>query len=248
MQLIPAIDLHNGSCVRLKKGVLETATVYGSEPAEIAKHWIECGARRLHVVDLDGAIGGMSVNRDAVHSILSVSGDVPVQLGGGIRSEEDVELWLEQGIAQVVVGTFALEQRTRFLKIALAHPGRLALALDIRGDKVLIHGWNRVADATMAETIEEFLATPLFAIVCTDVERDGMQVGVNLDSILSVIRGSKVSVIASGGVRGASDLEALARISANFPQLIGVICGTALYEGTIDCRQAIAILEAQLAH
>ncbi|MCY4143497.1 MAG: 1-(5-phosphoribosyl)-5-[(5-phosphoribosylamino)methylideneamino]imidazole-4-carboxamide isomerase [Gammaproteobacteria bacterium] len=247
MQLIPAIDLHHGKCVRLKKGVLDTAVVYGDDPATVAEHWIECGARRLHVVDLDGATAGRTSNLDAVQAILEVTGDVPVQLGGGIRKEEDVRLWLDRGIAQVVVGTFALEQRYRFQTLANEHPRKLALALDIRNESVLTHGWNRVADATLDETIMEYLAVPLFAIVCTDVERDGMQNGVNLDATLRVLASSDVSVIASGGVRDERDVEALAQIAVNQPHLMGVICGTALYEGSIDFRRTSAILASQVA-
>ncbi len=247
MQLIPAIDLHQGQCVRLKKGVLDTAIVYGDDPAKVAQHWIECGARRLHVVDLDGATTGRTFNVDAVQAILAVTGDIPVQLGGGIRTEEDVRLWLDRGVAQVVVGTFALERRIRFRNLADEYPSKLALALDIRNESVLTHGWNRVADATLEETFEEFLAAPLFAIVCTDVQRDGMRNGVNLETTLRVLASSDVSVIASGGVRDERDIEALAQIAEKQPHLIGVICGTALYEGNIDVRRANATLTAQSA-
>ena len=246
MQLIPAIDLHDGKCVRLKKGLLDTATTYSNDPARMAQHWIDCGAQRIHVVDLDGALGGASANSEAVCEILSVAKGVPIQLGGGIRAEGQVHRWLELGVEQVVVGTFALEHRVRFRNLVVECPRRIALALDIRGDRVVTHGWNRTTGTSFRELVAEFSDLAMFAIVCTDVNRDGMLSGINLEPLLAVMDGTDLPLIASGGVRDETDMELLAQVSKRHPSLIGVICGTALYEGQISFGRTQAILHKQI--
>jgi phosphoribosylformimino-5-aminoimidazole carboxamide ribotide isomerase len=232
MQVIPAIDLRGGRCVRLRQGDYNRETVYAEDPVAMACHWESEGARRIHLVDLDGARVGRPVNLDVVHAILSrVS--VPCQLGGGLRDDSTVEAWLASGIERVVIGTQALKDPIWFRAVVERHPGRILLGLDAQEGRVATEGWLDVSSVEANALARQFDTLPLAGIVYTDIARDGMLVGPNLEATEALARGVRVPVIASGGV---GSLEDIARL-ANLP-IAGCIIGRALYEGRFRLREA----------
>jgi len=234
MQVIPAIDLRGGLCVRLRQGDYDRETVFGDDPAAMAARWESQGAARIHLVDLDGAKAGRPVNVDPVRSIIRAV-SVPCQLGGGVRDEATIAAWLEAGVDRVVVGTQALRDPDWFRDMAQAFPGRLALGLDARDGKVATDGWLETSDVAAAVLAEQFDELPLAAIIYTDIARDGTLEGPNLESTAALCRRVKTPVIASGGVGELADVERLATLP-----IAGCIVGRALYEGRFTLSDAVA--------
>jgi len=236
--LYPAIDLKDGAVVRLARGAMEAATKYADDPAAQARSFAAAGAEWLHVVDLDGAVSGRPVNASAVAAILSAV-KIPVQLGGGIRSMERAESWLEQGAARIVLGTAALKAPDFVRAACRAFPGRIAIGLDARAGKVAVEGWAETGDVTVTELAKRFENEGAAALIHTDIERDGMLSGVNVAATAALARAVKVPVIASGGVASLDDLRALMAANAG---IAGVISGRALYDGRLGLGEALALL------
>lgn len=232
MQVIPAIDLRGGRCVRLVQGDYGRETVFGEDPAAMARHWQDEGATRIHLVDLDGAKLGKPANVESVRAILGRV-DVPCQLGGGIRDEETLEAWLGAGLDRVIVGTQALKDPEWFSRMACRHPGRLALGLDARDGRVATAGWLDVSTVEATELAEQFDALPLAAVIYTDISRDGMLEGPNLESTRALADRLRTPVIASGGVGSLEDIERLATLPVS-----GAIVGRALYDGRFRLCEA----------
>lgn len=244
MLLIPAIDLKDGRCVRLKQGRMSDVTVFSDDPVAVARHWAELGCRRLHLVDLDGAFAGEPRNRDLVAAITRALPDVPVQVGGGIRSEAVIESYLEAGIAQVIVGTRAIEEPAFLESIAAAYPQRIILGLDARDGMLATAGWDETSSRTAVEFARWAGALDITAIVYTDIERDGMLSGVNVAATVTLAEAAGVPVIASGGVTNLEDLQALREaFAASSGTLLGAITGRAIYAGSLDFAAGQALLD-----
>lgn len=246
MILIPAIDLHDGQCVQLKRGVLDSATVYANDPGALSTHWCDQGARRIHVVDLDGAFAGETKNLEGIKAIVNAAGDIPVQLGGGIRTMETVEKHLEVGVSQICIGTQAIEDPTFFNEAAQRYPDQIILALDARSGFVSTRGWQTDTNIPVDDVLSDCADLPLFGLVFTDINSDGMMTGVNIDRTKDVLRKTPVPVIASGGVKGMADLERIRQLGNEFDSLYGVISGSALYERAFDFRRGQRVLD--IAH
>jgi phosphoribosylformimino-5-aminoimidazole carboxamide ribotide isomerase len=240
MILYPAIDLKEGRCVRLLRGEMSAATIFNDDPAAQARAFVGDGAHWLHVVDLDGAFAGGSRNGAAVEAILKAS-DARVQLGGGIRSEDAIALWLARGVARVVLGTVALTNPALVRTACRRWPGRIVLAIDARNGKVATEGWARTSDLAALDLALAFEDAGAAAIVHTDIERDGALAGANVEATASLARRLKTPVIASGGVASLADLEALKAHEGD--GIAGAILGRALYDGRIDLRRALALAE-----
>ncbi len=240
LTLYPAIDLKDGACVRLRRGAMEDATVYGADPAAQAHIWQEQGARWLHVVDLNGAFAGKPVNQDAVRAILAAA-EVPVQLGGGIRSMAGIEAWLAAGISRVILGSVAAKQPNLVVEACRAFPGRIAVGIDARDGWVATEGWAETSTLRADALAQRFEQAGVAAIIYTDIARDGMMAGVNIEATLALAGAITTPVIASGGIGGADDLRALR--DAGTGVLEGVIVGRALYDGCLDVRAAWHILQ-----
>lgn len=244
MLLIPAIDLKDGQCVQLRQGIMASATVYSTDPAAMARHWVEAGARRLHVVDLDGAFAGRPVNHELVRRIVAAAGDVPVQVGGGVRDLQTARAYLDVGVTQVITGTAAIEDPQFLAALAETFPGQVVLGLDARDGRLATRGWATVNEVD-AVGFARALEVELFAIVYTDVGRDGMLAGVNVAATKRMALAANVPIIASGGVRSLDDLRALHDLGLGPDQLLGAISGSALYEGTLDFAEAHRWLEGR---
>lgn len=246
MILIPAIDLHDGQCVQLKRGLLDTATIYENDAGRLAAHWINQGAERIHVVDLDGAFSGQSENSTSIRAIIDAAGDIPVQLGGGIRTEDAVAAWIDAGISQVCIGTQAIEDVDFFTSVANRFPRQIILALDARGGFVSTRGWKTTTNVSVLDVLAICAELPLFALVFTDIESDGMMTGVNLKRTEQVLGATDIPVIASGGVKGILDLERLRDLQVGKKRLLGAISGSALYERVLDFRRGVLVLKTEL--
>jgi phosphoribosylformimino-5-aminoimidazole carboxamide ribotide isomerase len=240
MRLYPAIDLKAGACVRLQRGDMHSATVYSQDPAAQALTWQAAGFTYLHVVDLDGAFAGTSRNEQAVASILA-SVTIPVQLGGGVRDMGAIERWLAAGVARVILGSAALKNPALVRQACAAYPGRIVVGIDARGGMVAVEGWAETSDIRALDLARRVEGAGVAAIIYTDIARDGMLGGLNLDETLACAKATRIPVIASGGVGSLADLEAL-RTRAD-ARIEGVIVGRALYDGRIDPAAAIAALE-----
>ena len=240
--IYPAIDLKDGTCVRLRRGEMANATVYSDDPAAQARAWQAAGFRWLHVVDLNGAFAGHSVNGDAVASILA-SVTVPVQLGGGIRDRAAIERWLAAGITRVILGSAAARDPDLVRAACRAHPGRIAVGIDARHGRVALAGWAETSELHAVELALRFEDAGVAAIIYTDIGRDGMLTGLNLAQTLDLAGRISTPVIASGGVGGLADLAALKQAAATARGRIeGVIVGRALYDGRIVPAEALALL------
>jgi len=233
MQIWPAIDLRGGLCVRLQQGDYDRETVFGDDPAEMARRWIQQGADRLHLVDLDGARAGRAANREAVVAILAVA-DVACELGGGVRDQQTIEQWLDVGLTRLVVGTRALKEPNWFREMCLRFPGRLALGIDARGGRVASDGWLETSEVAATELAKQFEQESLAAIIYTDIAKDGMLAGPNLAAMAEMKDVTSSPVVASGGVSSVEDVRQLARIGMD-----GCIIGRALYEGRLTVADAI---------
>lgn len=241
MQILPAIDLRGGKCVRLRQGDYAQETVFGDDPVEMAQRWAADGAERLHLVDLDGAKAGWPANHDVVRRIVKAAG-VPCQIGGGIRDEAAMRLMLDDvGVDRVIVGTQALKHPDWFRRMALAFPGRLALGLDARNGHVATEGWLDVSQTSALDLAREHVGLPLAAVIYTNIANDGMMQGVDEETLgdLEKLADMGLPVIASGGVTTLDDVVRLAAIHRRNPNLIGAIVGRALYEGTIRVAEAV---------
>jgi phosphoribosylformimino-5-aminoimidazole carboxamide ribotide isomerase len=235
--LYPAIDLKDGVCVRLRRGIMEDATVYNNDPAAQAVHFKALGFSWLHIVDLNGAFAGRPVNADAVSAILGAT-DLPVQLGGGIRDLQTIERWMDHGVARVVLGTVALRNPDLVRMAAREFPGRVAVGIDAKGGKVAVEGWAEVSEMTAIDLAKTFEDDGVAAIIHTDIDRDGVLEGVNVAATLAVAAAVAIPVIASGGVATVDDVVAL---KANEGRgIAGAIIGRALYEGTLEPTDALA--------
>ncbi|TRW16666.1 1-(5-phosphoribosyl)-5-[(5-phosphoribosylamino)methylideneamino]imidazole-4-carboxamide isomerase [Glacieibacterium frigidum] len=235
--LYPAIDLHAGKCVRLSEGELDTATFYNDDPAAQAEAFAAAGATALHVVDLDGAFAGGSVNGAAVERIVAAFPG-RVQLGGGIRSRATLDAWIARGVARIVLGTAALADPNLVVQSAKAHPGRIVVAVDARGGMVTTRGWAETSRVPVAELAKRFEGAGVAALLYTDVGRDGMMTGVNLEATLALAQAVRIPVLASGGVAGLDDIVSLRAHAGD--GIEGVIVGRALYDGRLDLAQALA--------
>lgn len=238
MILFPAIDLKDGRCVRLKRGEMESATVFNDDPAAQARAFADAGFKWLHCVDLNGAFQGHSVNAEAIRGIRAAIG-LPIQLGGGIRDMAGIAFWLEAGITRVILGTVALTNPALVKEAARAFPGRVVVGADAKGGRIATQGWAETTDLTPAELGERFEDAGVAAILFTDVDRDGLLRGVNVPATVALARSVGIPVIASGGVSGMSDIEAL--VAARDPNIEGVVIGRALYDGRIDASAALAL-------
>lgn len=238
MIIFPAIDLKDGHCVRLKRGEMETATVFNEDPAAQAREFAEAGFKWLHCVDLNGAFEGRSANAGAVKAIRASVG-LPIQLGGGIRDLAGIEFWLSAGISRVILGTVALTDPALVKAAAREFPGRIVVGADAKGGKVATQGWAETSDLSPIELGKRFEDAGVAAVLYTDVDRDGILGGVNVVATAALARALRIPVIASGGVSGMADIEAL--LAAHEPNITGVVIGRALYDGRIDAALALQL-------
>ena len=236
MLVIPAIDLKDGHCVRLRQGRMEDATVFGEDPVAVAQRWVDAGARRLHMVDLNGAFAGRPVNAQAVHAVAEAFPELPIQIGGGIRDEETVQAYLDAGVQYVIIGTKAVSAPHFVNDLCLEFPGHIIVGLDARDGKVAIDGWSKLSNHSVIDIAQRFEQDGVEAIVFTDIGRDGMMTGVNVQSTVELARAIHIPVIASGGITSLDDIRALSEVSDE--GIMGAITGRALYEGTLDLAEA----------
>ncbi|MDH3994316.1 MAG: 1-(5-phosphoribosyl)-5-[(5-phosphoribosylamino)methylideneamino]imidazole-4-carboxamide isomerase [Gammaproteobacteria bacterium] len=236
MLIIPAIDLKDGQCVRLRQGLMEDSTVFSDEPLAVARRWVEAGCRRLHLVDLNGAFAGEPVNGDVVTAIAAAWPDLPIQIGGGIRSLETIEHYVRAGVSYVIIGTRAVKEPAFVAEACAAFPGRIIIGLDARDGLVATDGWAEVSSLRATDLARQFEADGVAAIVYTDIARDGMMQGVNVEATVTMARASSIPVIASGGITNLDDIRALKAVAAE--GICGAITGRAIYEGSLDVAEA----------
>jgi len=239
--IIPAIDLKDGACVRLRQGLMEDSTVFSDDPVAMAARWVDAGARRLHLVDLNGAFAGEPVNGDAVTGIAARYPELPIQIGGGIRSLETIEHYVRAGVSFVILGTKAVKEPAFVAEACNAFPGKIIVGLDARDGMVATDGWAEVTDIAAADLARQFENDGVSAIVYTDIARDGMMQGVNVDATVAMAGASSIPVIASGGITNLDDIRALAAVADS--GICGAITGRAIYEGTLDLAEAQALCD-----
>jgi len=236
MLIIPAIDLKDGQCVRLRQGLMDDSTVFSDDPVAMARRWVDAGCRRLHLVDLNGAFAGEPVNGDVVTAIAKAYPDLPVQIGGGIRSLETIEHYVRAGVDFVIIGTRAVKEPAFVAEACQAFPGKVIVGLDARDGRVATDGWAEVTEVMAADLARQFEADGVAAIVYTDIARDGMMQGVNVEATVAMARASTIPVIASGGITDMNDIRALKAVANQ--GICGAITGRAIYEGTLDVAEA----------
>lgn len=238
MQIIPAIDIKDGQCVRLKQGDMHSATVFSEDPASMAQHWLEQGARRLHLVDLNGAVAGRPRNELAIREIVSVIGEeIPVQLGGGIRDLDTIERYLDDGLSYIVIGTAAVKNPGFLHDACSAFPGHILVGLDAREGKVATDGWSKMTGHDVVDLARKFEDYGVEGIIYTDIGRDGMLSGINIEATVKLAREIRLPVIASGGLSSIADIENLVKHEVD--GVIGAIAGRAIYEGTLNFKDAL---------
>lgn len=242
LMLYPAIDLKGGACVRLRRGDMEDATHYSDDPAAQARSFVDAGCRHLHVVDLDGAFAGQSANIDAVKAIVKVS-SVPVQLGGGIRDIAAIERWLDAGVARVILGSVAVKNPDLVRQASRAFPGRIVAGIDARDGRVATEGWAEISDITAIDLACRMEDAGVAAIIFTEISRDGMLEGLDLEQTSALADAVSLPVIASGGVGSVTHLQALRSVARRSPGIRGVIVGRAIYDGRVSVQEALAALE-----
>jgi phosphoribosylformimino-5-aminoimidazole carboxamide ribotide isomerase len=237
MLIIPAIDLKDGQCVRLRQGEMDSATVFSSNPAEMAEKWVASGARRLHLVDLNGAFAGKPVNENAIKAICNAVGDeIPIQLGGGIRDLDTIERYLDDGITYVIIGSAAVKNPGFLHDACNAFPGHIIVGLDAKDSMVAVEGWSKVTHHEVVDLAKRFEGYGVEAVVYTDIGRDGMLSGVNVEATVKLAQALNIPVIASGGITNQDDVRALCKVAGE--GIMGAITGRAIYEGTLDFTEA----------
>jgi len=241
MLLIPAIDLKDGKCVRLRQGRMEDDTVFSDDPVAVAGRWVAAGAKRLHLVDLDGAFAGVPRNRDVIHAIREAYPDIQIQVGGGIRDEETIEAYLNAGVDFVIIGTKAVSAPHFVKDIVMDFPNHIIIGLDAKDGKVAIDGWSKLSHHDVIDLAQKFEHDGVNAIVYTDISRDGMMGGVNIEATARLARSIRIPVIASGGITNIDDIRALGEVVGD--GIMGAITGRAIYEGTLDFEEARKLAE-----
>lgn len=242
MLIIPAIDLKDGKCVRLKQGLMEESTIFSENPGEVAKQWADLGARRLHLVDLNGAFAGKPVNESAIKAIVKeVDGTIPIQLGGGIRNLDTVEKYLNNGVDYIIIGTAAVKNPGFLHEACYAFPGQIIVGLDAKEGEVAIDGWAKLTGHNVIELAKKFEGYGVEAIIYTDIGRDGMLNGLNIEATEKLAEALTIPVIASGGVTNLEDIKNLCSIA--YSGVSGAITGRAIYEGTLDFKAAQALAD-----
>jgi len=242
MLILPAIDLKGGKCVRLYQGEMATAKVYSDSPEEMALHWQSLGAKMLHVVDLDGAMAGEPRNLGSISRILQVL-DIPIELGGGIRTEEVVEDYLKLGVYKVILGTAACRNRVMLQRVCGSFPGRIAVGIDAREGKVATHGWQEITDVNAFQFAAQLQDDGVSHLIYTDISRDGVLSGPNIEATGKLAESVSIPVVLSGGMHSHKDIEAAARLEEKGVR--GIILGRSIYEGTIDLARAVAQIQKE---
>jgi phosphoribosylformimino-5-aminoimidazole carboxamide ribotide isomerase len=245
--IIPAIDLKDGHCVRLKQGDMGSATVFGEDPVAMARHWAGQGARRLHIVDLNGAVAGRPKNEKVIRDMIRAVGDaMPIQLGGGIRDLDTIESYIDAGVAYVVIGTAAVKNPGFLSDASYAFPGRIIAGLDAKDGKVAVEGWSKMTGHDVVDLAKKYEDYGIEAIIYTDIGRDGMMTGINIEATLKLAQAIKIPLIASGGLNSLEDVAAVCKTLV--PEgVIGAITGRALYEGKIDFKKVQAAADNAVA-
>lgn len=236
MLIIPAIDLKDGKCVRLRQGRMEDSTVFSDDPVAMAARWVEAGTRRLHLVDLNGAFAGEPVNGEVVTAIARAYPELPIQIGGGIRDLDTIEHYVRAGVQYVIIGTKAVKEPEFVAEACSAFPGHVIVGLDAKNGWVATDGWAEVSGIQAADLARRFAADGVAAIVYTDIDRDGMMQGVNVEATVAMAQASSIPVIASGGITNMDDIRALKAVASK--GILGAITGRAIYEGTLDVAEA----------
>lgn len=245
MLLIPAIDLKDGQCVRLRQGRMDDDTVYSGDPVEMAARWVEAGTRRLHLVDLNGAIDGRPVNHGVIKEIATRFPELPIQVGGGIRDEDTIQSYLDAGVSYVIIGTRAVAAPHFVADVCLEFPGHIIVGLDARDGKVATDGWSKLSHHDVIDMALHFQDAGVSAIVYTDISRDGMLNGVNIEATVKLARAIAIPVIASGGITSLDDIRAL--LAVEDEGITGAITGRAIYEGTLDFVAAQKLIDSGAA-
>ena len=240
MLVIPAIDLKDGQCVRLRQGRMDEATIFSNNPIDMAGRWLDQGARRLHVVDLNGAFSGTLVNAQMVAEIAKAYPELSIQIGGGIRNLDSVKFYMDSGVDFVIIGTAAIKEPEFLVKACNMFPEKIIVGIDAIEGKVATEGWADISEVSTLELIDRFLDTDVAAVIYTDISRDGMMKGCNIEATIELASQSQIPIIASGGVAKLADIVDLkaATRSSDGVGIIGVITGRAIYEGTLDLREA----------
>ncbi|MEH6823825.1 MAG: 1-(5-phosphoribosyl)-5-[(5-phosphoribosylamino)methylideneamino]imidazole-4-carboxamide isomerase [Motiliproteus sp.] len=241
MLIIPAIDLKDGKCVRLRQGRMDESTVFSDNPVEMAAKWVEAGCRRLHLVDLNGAFAGEPVNGEIVRAIAKAYPKLPIQIGGGIRNVEIIEAYLNAGVSHVIIGTKAVKDPDFVTAMCKRFPGRIIVGLDAQDGYVAIDGWAEITDVKAVDLAKRFRNDGVESIVYTDIARDGMMQGVNVEATVNLAQQAGIPVIASGGVTNIDDIHALCKFADQ--GILGAITGRAIYEGTLDVAEAQALCD-----
>ena len=236
MLIIPAIDLKDGQCVRLRQGLMDDSTVFSDDPVATARRWVDAGCRRLHLVDLNGAFAGEPVNGEVVTAIAAAYPDLPVQIGGGIRSLETIEHYVRAGVSYVIIGTKAVKEPAFVAQACAAFPGKVIVGLDAKDGLVATDGWAEVSEVRATDLAKQFESDGVSAIVYTDIARDGMMQGVNVEATVAMAQASSIPVIASGGITNLDDIKGLVAVAEQ--GICGAITGRAIYEGTLDVTEA----------
>lgn len=242
MLLIPAIDLKEGKCVRLRQGKMEDNTIFSDDPVAVAGKWVAAGAKRLHLVDLDGAFAGQSRNADIIHEIVETYPDMPIQIGGGIRDEDTIQGYLNAGVQYVIIGTKAVSEPHFVSEVAAEFPNHIIIGLDAKDGKVAIDGWSKLSHHDVLDMAQRFEADGVEAIVYTDISRDGMMTGVNIEATAKLAEAVHIPIIASGGISNMDDIHALGRLVDD--GVVAAITGRAIYEGTLDFAEAEKIAQS----
>ncbi|KAA1190392.1 1-(5-phosphoribosyl)-5-[(5-phosphoribosylamino)methylideneamino]imidazole-4-carboxamide isomerase [Pseudohalioglobus sediminis] len=245
MLIIPAIDLKDGECVRLRQGLMDDSTVFSDDPVAVASRWVEAGCRRLHLVDLNGAFAGEPVNGGVVTAIAAAYPELPIQIGGGIRSLETIEHYVRAGVGFVIIGTKAVKEPEFVAEACRAFPGKVIVGLDAKDGLVATDGWAEVSTLQATDLAKRFESDGVAAIVYTDIARDGMMQGVNVAATVAMARASSIPVIASGGITDIEDIRALNAVAHE--GICGAITGRAIYEGTLDVAEAQRLCDAAQA-
>ncbi|KXJ42987.1 MAG: 1-(5-phosphoribosyl)-5-[(5-phosphoribosylamino)methylideneamino]imidazole-4-carboxamide isomerase [Cycloclasticus sp.] len=242
MILIPAIDLKEGKCVRLRQGRMDDETIFSDNPVEVASRWVNEGAKRLHLVDLDGAFAGKPVNAGVVHDIAQAHPDLIIQVGGGIRDEDTIQTYLNAGVQYVIIGTKAVNTPHFVGDVCAEFPGHIIVGLDAKDGKVAIDGWSKLSNHDVIDLAQQFENNGVESIIYTDIGRDGMMKGVNVEATAKLARSIRIPVIASGGITNMDDIHALGKVADD--GIMGAITGRAIYEGSLDFAEGEKIAES----